>query len=91
MKCGTFINAVEATHLRYQDGAEMKILEFKELIDAVAEDYGNIDVCMDIRDNECVFAITQVLVETHQDGQKKRALLCNGNYIFDKPHLTVVK
>lgn len=69
----------------------MKILEFKDLIDMIAEDYGDIEVCMDITDKESVFCITQALVETHHDGKRKRALLCDGHYIFDRPTLTLVK
>ena len=86
-----FILKAEQVSKIYQDGAEMRIFELKDMIDAIAEDYGDIDVCMDIADNETIFSVTQVLVETHENKLERRALLVNGSYIFDKPKLTVVK
>lgn len=69
----------------------MKILELQEMIDFIAEEYGDIEVCMDIKDDDAVFDITQVLIENFQDSARKRAVLCYGNYIYDSPLLTLVK
>lgn len=68
----------------------MKIFELQEMLDTILDDYGDIDVCIDVRDTEQVYSVTQVLVETDKDETKQRALICSGEYVF-KPYLTIVK